>query len=124
MFSDDSDILVGLADGRLHCWYQPGVVFVDKDLLPLTTSSQEAPEFGRSAQILSLAGSRSVPLFCLYLVSILSLSYLCLSYLYLIYVYVYLYLYLISILSLSLSLSLSLTFFGSVYFSILLTAEC
>ena len=101
MFSDDSDILVGLADGRLHCWYQPGVVFVDKDLLPLTTSSQEAPEFGRSAQILSLAGSRSVPLFCLYLVSILSLSYLCL--------------YLISILSMSMSISISILSLSCLY---------
>jgi len=60
VFSDETDVLVGLADGRLHVWYQPAVVFVDRDLLPLTTSSSEAQEYGRGAQILALYGSRII----------------------------------------------------------------
>ncbi len=60
VFSDETDVLVGLADGRLHVWYQPAVAYVDRDLLPLTTSSTEAQEYGRGAQILGLNGSRIV----------------------------------------------------------------
>jgi len=58
IFNDDTDVLVGLADGRLTMWYQPAVAFVDKDLVPLTTSSSEASEFGRNAQINSYTGNR------------------------------------------------------------------
>ena len=60
IFSDETDVLVGLADGRLHSWYQPGVAFIDRDLLPLTTDSSEAQEYGRGAQILGLSGSRII----------------------------------------------------------------
>jgi len=39
LFNDETDVLVGLADGRLNVWYQPSVPFIDRDLLPLTTTS-------------------------------------------------------------------------------------
>mmetsp|Transcript_32401 Transcript_32401/g.30905 ORF Transcript_32401/g.30905 Transcript_32401/m.30905 type:complete len:777 (-) Transcript_32401:82-2412(-) len=58
VFNDETDVLVGLADGRLNVWYNPFVAFTDKDLVPLTTSSAEAKEFGRSAQIISYTGNR------------------------------------------------------------------
>lgn len=57
-FNDDTNVLVGLADGCLKFWYYPEVVLTDKDLLPLTTSSSEAAEYGHSAQILSYTGNR------------------------------------------------------------------
>jgi intraflagellar transport protein 80 len=57
-FNDETDVLVGLADGRLAVWYYPSVVFVDKDLLSLTLSSSDGTEFGRSAQIISYTGNR------------------------------------------------------------------
>lgn len=51
-FNDDTNVLVGLADGRMRLWYQPEVVFVDRDLLSSATVSYEASvEYGRSAQI-------------------------------------------------------------------------
>ena len=58
IFNDETDVLVGLTDGRLSIWYQPAIAFVDKDLVPLTTSSSEAAEFGRNAQIASYTGNR------------------------------------------------------------------
>eukprot|EP01038_Epipyxis_sp_PR26KG_P012029 gene12029-16102_t len=58
IFNDETNVLVGLADGRLQIWYHPEVVFVDKDLLALTTSSAEATEYGRSAQLLAYTGNR------------------------------------------------------------------
>lgn len=58
-FNDDTNVLVGLADGRLKLWYQPEVVFVDRDLLPQATVSFEAAvEYGRSAQIVAYTGNR------------------------------------------------------------------
>lgn len=57
-FNDETNVLVGLTDNRLKFWYQPEVVFVDRDLLPLTTASVDAVEYGRGAQILYYCGSR------------------------------------------------------------------
>jgi len=58
IFNDETNVLVGLADGCLKYWYQPEVALVDKDLLSLTTSSVDAAEYGRSAQILAYTGNR------------------------------------------------------------------
>lgn len=58
IFNDDTDALVGLADGRLCTWYQPGVAFVNKDLLPLTSQLSEASEYGRGAVVTSFTSSR------------------------------------------------------------------
>ena len=57
IFNDETDVLVGLADGRLNIWYNPSVVFTDKDILPLTMTSSEATEYGRSAQIIAYTGN-------------------------------------------------------------------
>ena len=58
MFNDETDVLVGLADGRLNVWHSPGVPFIDKDLLPLTLTSVDANEYGRNAQIVAFTGNR------------------------------------------------------------------
>jgi intraflagellar transport protein 80 len=58
IFNDDTNVLVGLADGCLKYWYQPEVALVDKDLLALTTTSADASEYGRSAQIIAYTGNR------------------------------------------------------------------
>lgn len=58
IFNDETNVLVGLADGSLKFWYQPDVAFADRDLLPLTASSSDAAEYGRSAQILAYTGNR------------------------------------------------------------------
>lgn len=58
VFNDETNVLVGLADGRLKFWYQPEVAFTDKDLLPLTTVSADAVEYGRGAQLLSYSSNR------------------------------------------------------------------
>lgn len=57
-FNDETNVLVGLTDGRLTFWHHPDVAFVDRDLLPSTAVSVDATEYGRGAQILSYTGNR------------------------------------------------------------------
>jgi len=57
-FNDETDVLVGLADGKLYTWYHPATPFIDKDLLSLTTTSTDGTEFGRSAEIINYTGNR------------------------------------------------------------------
>eukprot|EP00607_Mallomonas_marina_P004382 CAMPEP_0182436838 /NCGR_PEP_ID=MMETSP1167-20130531/83886_1 /TAXON_ID=2988 /ORGANISM="Mallomonas Sp, Strain CCMP3275" /LENGTH=784 /DNA_ID=CAMNT_0024629435 /DNA_START=43 /DNA_END=2397 /DNA_ORIENTATION=+ len=58
VFHDETDVLVGLADGRLNTWYHPACAFVDKDLLSLTTTVTDGTELGRHAQITNYTGTR------------------------------------------------------------------
>lgn len=58
LFNDETDVLVGLADGRLNMWFNPGVPFIDRDLLPLTMTSTDANEYGRNAHIVAFTGTR------------------------------------------------------------------
>jgi intraflagellar transport protein 80 len=57
-FNDETDVLVGFADGRLNVWYSPIVAFTEKSLLPSTTASIDASDYGRNAQITSYCGNR------------------------------------------------------------------
>jgi len=57
-FNDETDVLVGISEGRIKAWYYPAAAFVDKDLLPLTVMNVDGTECGRSAQIVSYTGSR------------------------------------------------------------------
>jgi intraflagellar transport protein 80 len=50
---DKFEILVSVSDNRLSTFFYPSVVFIDPDLLALTTTSKEAPELGRLPQITS-----------------------------------------------------------------------
>ena len=58
LFNDETDVLVGLADGRLNIWHCPSVPFIDRDLLPLTLTSMDAAEYGRNAHIGAFTGNR------------------------------------------------------------------
>ena len=57
-FNDETDVLVGICDGRIKAWYCPMIPFVDKDLLPLTVVTVDGTECGRSAHIVSYTGCR------------------------------------------------------------------
>jgi intraflagellar transport protein 80 len=57
-FNDETNALVGLADGKLIFWYHPEIAFIDRDLLELVTSTVDASEYGRSAQILAYTANR------------------------------------------------------------------
>jgi len=57
-FHDETDVLIGLSDNKLFVWYTPSIVLLDKDLLPLITSTNDASEYGRNAQIVSYSGNR------------------------------------------------------------------
>lgn len=57
-FNDDTDVLVGISDNRLNVWYCPAVALLDKDLIPLTTSSNDVSEYGRNTQIVAYTGNR------------------------------------------------------------------
>jgi len=52
-------MLCAIADGRFICWYYPNVASIDRDLLPLTTVTQDASEFGKVPQIVSFYGARA-----------------------------------------------------------------
>ena len=85
LFNDETDALVAVSNGRLRVWYFPAVAFIDRDLLPLTTSlgggatngnsigaagfggggggapvggEAGGPEFGRGAVVQSHTGCR------------------------------------------------------------------
>ena len=58
VFNDETDVLVGLVDGRVHTWYQPSAAFVDRDLMPLTSTSTGGEDLGRSARITAYTGGR------------------------------------------------------------------
>jgi intraflagellar transport protein 80 len=58
LFNDETDMLVGVSDGKLHVWCHPASMFVDKDLLPLSSYVNDSAEFGRNAKISAYSGSK------------------------------------------------------------------
>jgi intraflagellar transport protein 80 len=57
IWSDSTDMLVGLGDQKLMTWLYPATVFIDKDLLPLTVLTQNAQDAGKNAEIASFTGT-------------------------------------------------------------------
>lgn len=57
-WNDKCDSLAACADGRLHVWAYPNVVFVDKELLPLTRLVQDGSELGKMPHIMTFSGPR------------------------------------------------------------------
>lgn len=59
IWNDKSDILVALSDERIHTWYYPNAVYIDRDLQSLIKTSKvalifkENSEFGRHAQLIN-----------------------------------------------------------------------
>merc|ERR1719181_2640747 len=58
-WNDKADMLCAIADGRFICWYYPNVASIDRDLLPLTTVTQDASEFGKVPHIVAFYGARA-----------------------------------------------------------------
>ena len=58
LFNDETDILIGLADGKLITWHYPAVPFVDRDILPYTITTVDASDHGRNAHIAAFTGNR------------------------------------------------------------------
>lgn len=50
---DKFDILISVSDNKLSTYFYPNVVFIDQDLLALTTTNKEVPELGRLPQIVN-----------------------------------------------------------------------
>lgn len=48
---DKFDILVAIADSKINTFFYPNVVFIDPDLLALTTAVKEVAELGRLPQV-------------------------------------------------------------------------
>ena len=57
-WNDSSDQLIAIADGKLVTWSYPAIAYVDKDLLPLTTFTQDGADYLKMPQILNFEGSR------------------------------------------------------------------
>lgn len=49
---DKFDILVSISDNKLSTFFYPNVVFIDPDIVTLSTSVKEVPELGRLPQII------------------------------------------------------------------------
>merc|ERR1719181_989789 len=58
-WNETADMLCAIADGRFICWYYPNVVSIDRDLLPATTVTQDASEFGKVPHIVAFYGARA-----------------------------------------------------------------
>eukprot|EP00357_Protocruzia_adherens_P036295 CAMPEP_0115012696 /NCGR_PEP_ID=MMETSP0216-20121206/24908_1 /TAXON_ID=223996 /ORGANISM="Protocruzia adherens, Strain Boccale" /LENGTH=748 /DNA_ID=CAMNT_0002381837 /DNA_START=628 /DNA_END=2874 /DNA_ORIENTATION=+ len=56
-WNDRTDMLAALSDGKLHVWYYPNALYVDKDLLEKAKLVKDASEVGKMGQMLSFAGS-------------------------------------------------------------------
>jgi len=56
-WNDSTDMLVALIDQRLVTFLYPSVVFVDKDLLPMTQQAKQCADAGKYANIYSFVGS-------------------------------------------------------------------
>lgn len=44
LWNDKHDILACIADGRLHTWYYPNAIYVDKDLMDLCKNIKVPPK--------------------------------------------------------------------------------
>jgi intraflagellar transport protein 80 len=53
----ESDALAAVADGQLLVWFYPEVVYMDRELLPLTLSKQTA-DWGKTAEIVEFRETR------------------------------------------------------------------
>ena len=50
-WNDDNGSLCAVADGHLVVWHYPEVVYMDRELLPATTSKQDASAVGKTAEL-------------------------------------------------------------------------
>jgi intraflagellar transport protein 80 len=57
-WNDYSETLIAIADGKLATWNYPGIVFIDRDLLPLTKHLRTETEFGKNDIITQFFGFR------------------------------------------------------------------
>ena len=57
-FNDETDALVLIADSKLVVYYNAAAAFIEKDLLPLSSLSSDATDYGRGAQIISFTNNR------------------------------------------------------------------
>jgi len=54
---DKYDMLSAAADLRVHSWYYPNAIYVDKDLIDMCKMTKDAPEIGRDCTVTSFSGS-------------------------------------------------------------------
>ena len=57
-WSDADNSLAAVADGQVYVWYYPEVVYMDRDLLPLTLSKQQPNDLGKTAEIVDFRTTR------------------------------------------------------------------
>ncbi|KAL0481894.1 intraflagellar transport protein 80 [Acrasis kona] len=57
-WNDHTDMLVAVCDGHFTAWYYPGIVYVDRDLLPYTRTTHDESEVGKRSQIIDFFGTR------------------------------------------------------------------
>lgn len=54
---ESSDILSAAADLRIHCWYYPAAIYIDKELMGMCKMVKDEPDIGRDCQIVSFYGN-------------------------------------------------------------------
>ena len=54
---ESADILAAAADLRIHIWYYPAAIYIDKELMNLCKMVKDEPDIGRDCQIVSFQGN-------------------------------------------------------------------
>lgn len=54
---EHADILTAAADLRVHCWYYPAAIYIDKELMGLCKMVKEEPDIGRDCTITTFYGN-------------------------------------------------------------------
>jgi len=57
-WSDADNSLAAVADGQVYVWYYPEVVYMDRELLPMTLSKQQSSDLGKTAEIVDFRTTR------------------------------------------------------------------
>jgi intraflagellar transport protein 80 len=60
IWNDSTDMLIALVDQKLVTFIYPSVVFIDKDLLPMTLQTKQCSDAGKYAQIAAFYGSHCI----------------------------------------------------------------
>jgi len=57
-WNQENDSLAAVADGALLVWFYPEVVYMDRELLPMTLSRQAGGDWGKTAEIIEFRSTR------------------------------------------------------------------
>lgn len=57
IWSDSTDMLAAVVDGKFVVWYYPNVVYIDRNLVADTRHTKDGSDFGKTCQLLTFFGN-------------------------------------------------------------------